>query len=451
MKRLLYVALGAGLLLLILPGSLPAQEGLDPVLRILVKKGVLTLEEAYAVQTESDALEAQEAAARQGEAKEAVPQPIPPAPPAKPAVTTELKLGKGVTFSKGDMDLNITGRTNIRYHAGEEDALLLAKVLGLPSEGDKEYFDVRRARLTFQGHLRKTVGYKFQWELAGSGSTLRDAELYYQPREEFGLSVGQFKVPFQREFLASTGDLEFVDRSIVYPFFGADRDVGLMLHGRFLEEGKLHYDLGVFNGEYQNARNRNGRFSYAARLGYDPFGYYKPVESDFERSKDPKLAFAVDYRFDQPDGADEQESWGFDAACAYRGFYLDGEYDRMEWSPETGGEEFEADGWRLQAGYMVYEDLVELALRYAQIDADFPEGFVGKGPGPWGYLGEITAAGTGFILDDVSAWTLGLSLFFDGHANKLQINYTWVDEEGFGPDLRGLRNGIFDVQYSMKF
>jgi hypothetical protein len=267
-------------------------------------------------------------------------------------------------------------------------------------------------------------------------------------------------VPFGREALNSSSELQFIDRTHVDAFFHPEYDRGAMLGGQLGKKQWFGYQAGVFNGEGENKRNDDGDWRYSARVNFDPFGYFKPSQSDFGRSKTQKLSFAIDAMIDDLAKVNERrESYGFDFSWAYKGFTVDGEY--VTASHDSGGaNDFDADGWHLQAGFMLYKDMVELAVRYASLDADFPDAFVGEGP-DWlagrGFktLGKTTSDGmggiSGAIYDQLDITTLGLNFYFDGHANKLMLDYNWVNEDGFGSDAHDLSNDVARVMYQIKF
>lgn len=456
------------LALALIAGEGRANEAdLDPILRILVKKGVLTLDEATTVQAEADAERRAEQAATA-----AAPTPAPaPAPPAAPAsgtpasseISTKFEMGKGVTFSKGDANLTITGRVQVRYDAAEEDADLLGNVLGSAREGAEETFDVRRARVSFQGAFNEQLDYRLQADFSGSATQVRYAEIMWHLKNgAFGIDAGQFKVPFGREQLTSSGDLQLVDRSIVDAFFHPAFDRGAMIYGRTPGKGRFHYAAGAFNSEGDTSRNVDGDFRTAVRVGFDPFGTYRPVQGGFERPEDLRLAFALQALHDDLKGATgDRDSFGADFALGLRWLTLDGEWVTVSTDIQGAGD-FEADGLRVQAGFMLHGDLIELVARYASIDADFPGGssFTGTGPDIFagrGFraLGETMDDGfggvAGAIYDELAAWTLGLNVYFRGHASKLQADYTWMDEDGFGGGAVPLDNDVFRIQYQVKF
>ncbi len=50
--------------------------------------------------------------------------------------------------------------------------------------------------------------------------------------------------------------------------------------------------------------------------------------------------------------------------------------------------------------------------------------------------------------DDTQVYGLGLNYFFKGHANKLSLDFTSVDQETETTSVNDLVNGLFDA---MKF
>ena len=126
--------------------------------------------------------------------------------------------------------------------------------LTAPSNDDMEHsFQIRRARLTFTGSFFGKHN-KFKTELAISPKDLKltDSGLQRSPLldwfltfdylRDLTLRLGQYKVPYSRERVVSSGNLTFVDRSIVNKEFNVDRDLGLDIRSKdFLGLGYLRY------------------------------------------------------------------------------------------------------------------------------------------------------------------------------------------------------------------
>ena len=98
------------------------------------------------------------------------------------------------------------------------------------------------------------------------------------------LRVGQWKRPFSRQQLTSSGKQEFVDRSLTDKAFGAGRDVGMMVHNNFTRAKGLEWAAGVFNGNGANTVP-SARFNPAivAERGLDVFR--AETEEEFARRR----------------------------------------------------------------------------------------------------------------------------------------------------------------------
>ncbi|MFZ8804119.1 MAG: porin, partial [Candidatus Calescibacterium sp.] len=90
-----------------------------------------------------------------------------------------------------------------------------------------EGFSIRRARLITDGFfLRKETKYYLQLTLEGGSVSLRD--LYIDSSYDmWGVRLGQWKVPYNRENINSSSRLELVDRSMINEFFYLGRDIGI--------------------------------------------------------------------------------------------------------------------------------------------------------------------------------------------------------------------------------
>jgi phosphate-selective porin OprO/OprP len=175
-------------------------------------------------------------------------------------------------------------------------------------------FRVRRLRLKMQGFIYNPKwNYKIQlafsrgdmdWEsnkssnINTSVNIVRDAVITYQWTKDFGISFGQTKLPGNRQRVISSGDQQFVDRSIVNGIFTIDRDFGL-----FLNFEKPYFKLkgAVTSGEGRNSTKSNKGLSYTGRIEVLPFGAFTGkndyVEGDLEREQKPKLSIGASYNY----------------------------------------------------------------------------------------------------------------------------------------------------------
>ena len=155
-------------------------------------------------------------------------------------------------------------------------------------------FTVRRARFGAIGWLNSWVRAQFEMELAGDVSYAIDAFVDAHPIPEVGITVGQFRVPFSRQNLIPSKNLQFADNAY---WLGAttsggttasagkyivDRDIGAMLSGDLLGN-RLRYMFGVFNGNDPSrgaTQNLDPYFLWAGRIEVTPFGAVPRYEGD---------------------------------------------------------------------------------------------------------------------------------------------------------------------------
>lgn len=116
------------------------------------------------------------------------------------------------------------------------------------------YLFLKQARLGMNGSYE---GVKFDLQLAFGGEeeakapspgvtlSLLDLSADIPLSKSLFVKVGQFKGPFSREDLTSSGYLQFADRSIQYMATKLGRDVGLAVHGY---SGQLAGVVGLFTG-----------------------------------------------------------------------------------------------------------------------------------------------------------------------------------------------------------
>jgi len=321
---------------------------------------------------------------------------------------------KGFFFDNGEQKLKIYGYMHTRWTAGFKDESL-----------DANEFRVRRGRLLLKGNMARDLEFKTQLDFTAS-KPLLDYFVDYRPSTAFRLRAGQYKTPLSRQFLCSAAQKQFVDDVITTGEFKEGRDIGLMAHGEFAE-GKVEYQVGVFNGSGKNARQDNTDFMYVARLALNPLGRIKITESDVRSTPKPLLSIGVSTAYDtMPLGADSEDDpgavdlnrWTLGGELAFRwaGFNATSELfwrvdDRAGVPAGLEAADVAAMGAYLQAGYFVIPSQLEVAARAALVrpDAD---------------------------LDDDDLMELGPALgwFFQGHRLKLQADYAALIDEQPGAD-----------------
>ena len=305
---------------------------------------------------------------------------------------SSYKIGRGFTWETADNRFKLTlgGRLQVRF---TYDLYSMNEKTGGEDEPD---FDVPRARIWVRGHVFEPfLKYKFQFDILGDeadttvtfnngttakfSSTNRLAELkdaYFDFTKWSALSIrgGQFKAPYSRHWLTSSGNQQFVDRAITNRTFAPGRGVGLMAHGKTGGEKNdlFEYYAGVFDGEGENKTNNDEGLMWAGRVAINPLGPVKYSESDLKGRDEFRFAVGLNAWLHQDDnhmsGGDDY-SIGADVVATWRGLFFTGELHYRE-NDVSGGSDIEILGWMTQLGYFIIPNEFEVAVRAANIDWD---------------------------------------------------------------------------------
>ncbi len=288
---------------------------------------------------------------------------------------------KGFFFRTSNFELKISTRTQFRYTYNMFDAD--------SANDDYGNFFIPRARLRLDGYawfpwLRYKVQYDFVGavEVGPAGNIRREPDLrdfYFDlarnPRAV--VRLGQFKAPFGQQELTSSGDQEFVDRSITSELFAPSRQEGAMLWGTTFEK-KFGYDVGVFNGNGRNVIQDNNTGSmYVARVHWDPNGEFKLSEAAVDNPDKPNWTIGLAYLYTeiQPDTLKTTESLGSQSAegffsLKYKRLFVLADYYLRQTERAGGAPDVDSDGYIGQVGFFVVPRRHEIALRYAGLNRD---------------------------------------------------------------------------------
>ncbi|MEJ7599734.1 MAG: porin [Kofleriaceae bacterium] len=323
-----------------------------------------------------------------------VPPPEPaPVPPPQPPAPVRVGYDKGF-FIKSDDD-NYVLKINMRAQP-----FLNITRIGGDEPDTRPAFEIRRARLTLEGNLHtKALGYKFQSDFGKGFVTLKDFYFDIEPTKGTWIRVGQWKRPFSRQQITSSGRLEVTDRSITDRAFGAGRDIGIALHNNYEKSPGLEWAVGVFNGTGDGAKlggvivdvdpttgegttsggvltNVPAKFRPAviARVGLNRNGIKGYSEADLEGGSTPRygIAASVWLEGDVDDDDRSQQKVELDYVFKHEGFSTTGGFYVM--SDQTGAkplsdQELSFIGFHAQGGYMVTKH-VQPVVRYALVHAE---------------------------------------------------------------------------------
>ena len=336
-------------------------------------------------------------------------------------IKVKTKKGAGLTFKTADSNYKLRMRFFGQFLGSYTD----------PDAGEEGLgFSVRNLWLIWDGNaFAPWMKYKVQYDFSRGGE-LKDMKLSFAKNKMFVPTVGQYKVPFNREVLNSSSALQLVGASIIDDYFRYGRDIGGGVYG-FLGDGMIRYDAGVFQGEGANQKNDKGDTGMlwagrvqAAIIG----GKAKKVKENFAKKPTLMVGAAVagidvedgnDGNIGIPSGERDLVSGrvtSFTADINYRDpmFNLTGEYVGRWANPDGGGVDTAYDqGFRVQGGFFLLPKRVELASRYAMVIFDDGANVLG-----------------GNDLDNVWTFTQGLSYYLsDNHRWKIQLDYTFQREE----------------------
>lgn len=283
-------------------------------------------------------------------------------------------------------------------------------------------FIIRRARLYFSGNaFLKELKYNIQLTLEDKVG-VRDLYVEYPVLgKHASIKAGQFKVPFNREELTSSANLELVDRSITTKYFYIGRDIGVSLTGALFEKS-FNYAIGIFSGEGKNSKPQDINPLLAARLVFSSKEnieeIWKTSQGAFEKSLFWSIGIAGIYGDSIRVGKDEWRRddlseflkpatgvvrFSFfelsgDAVLKYYPFSFESEvnYGKMSYMDKNGL------GIRAQAGLFLTKEW-EVVGRYGMVKVE------GK--------------------DVINEFTGGLSWFIsDNHHLKLQSDFSFITQ-----------------------
>ena len=328
-------------------------------------------------------------------------------------------------------------------------------------------FLIRRSRLKFGGFAYSPkLKYKIELgisnrdisgissETNGAPRIILDAVLKWNFYKNFTIWAGQTKLPGNRERVISSGNLQFVDRSLVNSNYNLDRDMGIQLRHHFKLGGNfiVREALAISQGEGRNITAGNlGGYDWTARVEFLPFGKFTKkgdyTGSDTRREKEPKLAIGITYDMHDRAVRENGNTKSFmytdvgyfetdintifaDLMFKYQGFSVMAEFANKQadeiYATNSDGS-FTGDnvnagtGFNLQAGYL-FENNIELAGRFTTID---PTKELNK--------------------EVLNQYTLGASKYIVGHKLKVQGDVSYTTQKGSDDNL------MYRMQFDLHF
>lgn len=419
MKRL-YLATIMGLIAFGLVFDVTRAEAAHDLADILYEKGQITKEEWLRAKADSEKLEEEQRKARDTE--------FP--------ISIRYKDGFELQSRDGKFDMLIQNRLQFRYSFPQEGDSLHPADAATADDKDVSSFRVRRARLKVGGY-GFVPWLKYFVEYDWVSNTLLDYRLDIAKYKWATLRVGQWKIDYNRERVDSSGNQQFVERSIVNAPFTLDRQIGARLGGHLFEGtyAYLVYNIGVFSGTgINNARNDDKKMLWMGRIQWNFLGRDVPfTQSDPEYTPLPigSIAFAGAHnRTDRivfpgsrnntvVDGQFEIEQGVQEFAFKWNGLSIQEEFHVKHVTNEANKQKTTSYGAYAQVGYFPHAAIdmipkeLEFAYRYAFVDPN--------------------QANRSDVLRE---HTVAANYFFARHRNKITLDYSHLTQPGFTPEDR---------------
>lgn len=151
--------------------------------------------------------------------------------------------GLGLSSANGETTINLTGRLHFDVRSFNS-----AFASNMPTDKDTakygDTYDIRRARIGFNGTLTKDVAYEVVFNAASSDSTNLDTGfINYTVSKPVQLRIGKFKQQFNLEELTSSNSIDFIERSFANQF-APGKKLGMMVHGA--PKDGLYYGVSMY-------------------------------------------------------------------------------------------------------------------------------------------------------------------------------------------------------------
>jgi phosphate-selective porin OprO/OprP len=122
----------------------------------------------------------------------------------------------------------------------------------------------RHRRGGINGEIGGHIEFQIERDFHSDGEW-RDVFVSWTTFRQASITGGRFKVPFGREQLVSSSDVDFAERALVSNTIPPARDRGVMIAGRFLQRG-VTYEFGVFEDDGDNGVLQEPQFAVSGDI-----------------------------------------------------------------------------------------------------------------------------------------------------------------------------------------
>ncbi len=187
----------------------------------------------------------------------------------------------GEEFGRESRSLGVEFEEGVTIKTDDEEFELAIHIM---EQTDFKYFSPRdqmparpgvyipRFRAYFEGHITRSYGYELSLQRSVEGAfDILDANINFQPSEEFQIKVGRFIVPYSYAWYDHLEQFFIAPERGLYPLnFGLSREAGVMFWGR-LNDGETQYALGGFSGQLAGLADTNTTRDLVGYLNFRPF------------------------------------------------------------------------------------------------------------------------------------------------------------------------------------
>jgi hypothetical protein len=348
------------------------------------------------------------------------------------------------------------------------------------SDQTESTLELRRVRMKVGGHgYQPWIKYYFEvnWQAtqnsgssSSTGTQLLDWRISLEKFKFLSFRVGQWKVDYNRERRDSSGNQQFVERSIVNSAFTIDRQVGAMLYGHLAPGTFLdsRYYAGVFTGSGRGEANDDDNMMWFGRLQWNFLGRdLEWSQSDVEYHEQPTTSVA----FAAYTNIGKCTRWS-SSGCGTLGSLNSAGLPYTKDSSATNGQ-FRVDGMMEEFALKWQGLSLQHEYHWKQVkDSSFAEGAPGYKTNLMGSYSQIgyfphylitaipkpleVAFRYAFVDPNVSAkndtlqeFTTAINWFFAGHKNKLTLDGTWFALAQ--PEGRDLQEQRIRLQWDVSF
>jgi phosphate-selective porin OprO/OprP len=317
--------------------------------------------------------------------------------------------GKTLFLEGNGFRLNLSGQFQHRFVFNTSDAR---------DETNLDGFEIRRAKLSFSGHLADPA-LTYDIVLAhsrGNGNTfLEDAYIGYEFSNGIQFKAGLLKLPFLYEELLSSKRQLAVDRGLSTEFFTLNRSEQIQFG--LSPSAALKLQAAVSDGANTNSSGATAdvaEYAVTFRAQSRLAGEWGQMKDLFARGDDVALFLsgAVHVESQEGEGADELLAWTVDGIMKRGNLALMG----AVMGASADADDRSQFGLLAQAGYTI-SDRLQPYVRFDQIDDDAAEA--------------------------VNALTAGLNCYFKTHNAKLSTDVVYLASPENPGAVPGLNGGEF--------